>query len=89
MTPHHREDESLEETQVKTDRRMSPFRIFAVIIALLMILAGIVWFGQLVGFVAAVLPAGPNFLEGWLWGMVGVVGVIVLVMLLWRVGNRA
>lgn len=89
MAPHHREDESLEETQVKVDRRISPFRIFAGIIAVLMILAGIIWAGQLIGLLTAVLPAGPGLFEGWLWGMLGVIGLILLAAILWGTGKRA
>jgi hypothetical protein len=78
MSPHHREDESLDESQVKIDRRMRTFRIFVGLIAVLLVLGGIVWVAQMVGLLTAVLPAGPGFLEGWLWGMLGVLGVILL-----------
>jgi hypothetical protein len=83
MAPHHREDESLEDTQVKVDRRMSPFRLFVGFVAILMVLAGIVWAGQMIGLLAAVLPAGPGILEGWLWGMAGVLGMVLLAVILW------
>ncbi len=89
MAPHHREDESLEETQVKIDQRISPFRIFVGLIAVLMILAGIVWAGQMIGLLTAVLPAGPGFFEGWLWGMLGVLGLVLLAAILWGAGRRA
>ena len=81
MSPHHREDESLYESQVKMDRRMSPFRIFVSLIAVLLILGGIVWIAEMVGL-TAVLPAGPGFFEGWLWGMLGVFGLILLGIIL-------
>jgi hypothetical protein len=82
MSPHHREDESLDESQVKMDRRMSPFRIFVSFIAVLLILGGIVWIAEMVGLLTAVLPAGPGFFEGWLWGMLGVFGLILLGIIL-------
>jgi hypothetical protein len=82
MSPHHREDESLDESQVKIDRRMSPFRIFVSLIAVLLILGGIVWIAEMVGLLAAVLPAGPGFFEGWIWGMLGVFGLILLLIIL-------
>jgi hypothetical protein len=82
MSPHHREDESLDESQVKIDRRMSPFRIFVGLIAVLLILGGIVWIAELVGLLTAVLPAGPGFFEGWIWGMLGVFGLILLLIIL-------
>jgi hypothetical protein len=84
MSPHHREDESLDESQVKIDRRMSPFRIFVGVIAVLLVLGGIVWIAQMVGLLTAVLPAGPGFFEGWVWGMLGVLGVILLGVILFN-----
>jgi hypothetical protein len=89
MSPHHREDESLEETQVKVDRRISPFRIFVGLIAVLMVLAGIVWLGQMIGLMTAMLPAGPGFFEGWLWGMLGVIGLIILTAILLGARTKA
>jgi hypothetical protein len=82
MSPHHREDESLDESQVKIDRRMSPFRIFVSLIAVLLILGGIVWIAEMVGLLTAVLPGGPGFFEGWIWGMLGVFGLILLLIIL-------
>jgi hypothetical protein len=82
MSPHHREDESLDESQVKVDRRISPFRIFVGLIAVLLILGGIVWIAEIVGIITAVLPAGPGFFQGWLWGMLGVFGLILLGIIL-------
>jgi hypothetical protein len=89
MSPHHREDESLEETQVKVDHRISPFRIFVGLIAVLMVLAGIVWLGQMIGLMTAMLPAGPGFFEGWLWGMLGVIGLIILTAILLGARTKA
>jgi hypothetical protein len=82
MSPHHREDESLDESQVKMDRRMSPFRVFVSFIAVLLILGGIVWIAEMVGLLTAVLPAGPWFFEGWLWGILGIFGLILLGIIL-------
>jgi hypothetical protein len=82
MSPHHREDESLDESQVKIDRKMSPFRIFVSLIAVFLVLGGIVWIAEMVGLLTAVLPAGPGFFEGWIWGMLGVSGLILLLIIL-------
>jgi hypothetical protein len=88
MSPHHREDESLDESQVKIDRRMSPFRIFVSLIAILLLLGGIVWVAQMVGLLTAVLPAGPGFFEGWIWGMLGIFGLILLLIILLNARNE-
>jgi hypothetical protein len=71
-----------DETQEKVDKRYSPLRAFSWIIAILLVIFGIVWLGFAVGLLAAAIPAGVGIFEGWIWGMLGLAGVVLLVLLL-------
>jgi hypothetical protein len=71
-----------DETQVSVDRRYTPLRIAGWIIAALLVIFGIVWLGYAIGLLAAVFPVGVDIFEGWIWGMLGVAGIVLIVLLI-------
>jgi hypothetical protein len=73
-----------DETQKTYNRRFTPVRIIVWIVAILFILSGIIWLGYAVGLLTALMPGGPGIFEGWIWGMVGAAGIILLLFLLQR-----
>jgi hypothetical protein len=61
-----------------------PIHYIFIALALLMLLAGALWLGTLVGLLAAVLPGGEGPVGGALYGALGIIGVLIL---LWAI-NR-
>jgi hypothetical protein len=59
-----------------------PVHFIGITLALLMLLAGAVWLGELVGLFAAVLPGGMSPASAALYGGLGVVGLATLLLLL-------
>jgi hypothetical protein len=73
-----------DETQEKVNTRFAPLRIVTWIVAILFILSGVIWLGYAVGLLAAAVPGEPGIFQGWIWGMVGVIGLGLLIYLLTR-----
>jgi hypothetical protein len=61
----------------------SVVRVVVWIVAGLMLLAGLLWLGQLFGLVAAVLPGGADPVSTGIWAGLGIVGLALMVFL-WR-----
>jgi hypothetical protein len=57
-------------------------RIIFWILAGLLVLASLLWLGQIFGLMAAVLPGGTDPLGAALWGGAGVVGLALLIILI-------
>jgi hypothetical protein len=73
-----------DETQEKVNTRFTPLRIVTWIVAILFIVSGVIWLGYAVGLLAAAVPGEPSIFQGWIWGMVGVIGLGLLIYLLTR-----
>jgi hypothetical protein len=71
-----------DETQTKVDRRYSPLRVLSWIIAILLVIFGVVWLGYAIGLLAAVFPVGVDIFGGWIWGMLGLAGIALIVILI-------
>jgi hypothetical protein len=70
-----------DEDQEKVNRRFTPLRILTWIVAILFLLSGLLWLGYAVGLVAAaVIPGQPDLFRGWIWGILGVAGVVLVVI---------
>ncbi len=52
-------------------------------IAVLMILMALVYAGEVAGLVAAALPGGMGATGGWVWGMIGLIGIVLLVVVIY------
>jgi hypothetical protein len=61
-----------------------PVHYAFVIVALLMLLAGALWLGELAGLIAAVLPGGAGAVAGAVYGALGLLGLLIL---LWAIGR--
>ncbi len=53
-----------------------------VLLAVLMIGAALLWLGELIGVLAAVLPGGQGPVAGALWGALGMAGVVILLVVI-------
>lgn len=67
-------------TQESINKKFTPLRLVTWVIAILFILSGIIWLGYAVGLLAAAIP-GTGIFEGWIWGMLGLVGVVIALVL--------
>lgn len=59
-----------------------PVHYVVIVIALLMLLAGALFLGELVGLLAAVLPGGGSPVAAAVWGAVGIVGLAILLFMI-------
>ena len=64
------------------DKGWSAMHVVVAVIAGLMLLAGLLWLGEIFGLIAAVLPGGADPQSAALWGAAGVVGLVLLLVLL-------
>ncbi len=61
-----------------------PVHYLVIAVALLMLLAGALWLGELVGLLAAVLPGGVGPVGGALFGTLGIIGLVILLVAIAR-----
>jgi hypothetical protein len=59
-----------------------PLHYIFIALALLMLLAGALWLGEVVGLIAAILPGGTSPAAAAVYGSLGFVGLLVLVALI-------
>jgi uncharacterized membrane protein (DUF485 family) len=71
-----------DETQQSFNTKVTPLRILTWIVAILLVFSGVLWLGYAVGLLAAVVPGEPGIFQGWIWGMLGVVGLVIIIALL-------
>ena len=55
-----------------------PVHYIFITVALLMLLGGALWLGELVGLLAAVLPGGAGPVSGAVYGTLGIFGLLIL-----------
>ena len=60
---------------------LSPLRLFVGLVAVLMVFIGILWLGEVFGLLAALIPGGLQVFQGFVWGVVGLAGLVVLFLL--------
>ncbi len=61
-----------------------PVHYVFITLALLMLLAGALWLGELVGLLAGVLPGGAGPAAGAVYGALGVLGLLILLFVISR-----
>jgi hypothetical protein len=64
--------------------QMLPFRILVWALAILLVLSGILWLGQAFGILGVLLTGELTFFEGWLWGVLGLLGLVLLIILVYN-----
>jgi hypothetical protein len=70
-----------DETQQSVNKRFTPLRLLTWIVAFLLIFSGVLWLGYAVGIAAAIMPGETGLFEGWIWGMMGVLGIAIVIAL--------
>lgn len=82
--PDEIEEGQIEETHFKQARTVwdpfDPRRIVVGVLAIALILMSLLWIGHAVGLLVAFYPGGLLELETWVWGTVGLLGLLLLVV---------
>jgi hypothetical protein len=53
------------------------------LVAVLLVFSGVLWLGQAFGILAVLVTGELRFFEGWLWGVLGLLGLMLLVVLVY------
>ena len=80
--PLPREDVDDAAEELPPRKLASPFRVFVSVVAVLLIFAGLLWVAEAIGLMAAVLPGGFGFFGGVIWGVLGLVGLLLVFLVL-------
>lgn len=62
----------------------SPLRIFVIIFAVLLVFAGVLWTAQAIGILTAFISGGVPFFDHIVWGVAGLIGLILLLWIIFR-----
>lgn len=70
------------ENRAPARSNMGPWRPVIWIVTALLLFSGAVWLASLLGYAFALFPGLPDFFSGWIWGVAGLIGICLMVVLL-------